>query len=529
MPGSIESLLSRKKLLFVPIAVSKRRGCRGLSGRVLLALGLVTSLLAGCSISPVPLSDNEVNSQALDDRAQIANAQPAPEGPVTLREAVARALIHNLDYQLEVTQQQLRMRELELSRYQMLPRLVSNLGFSSRSNQSGANSRSLLTGAESLVSSTSSNRDLFTGDLNLSWNVLDFGVSYVRSQQAANQVMLSEEQQRKVVHRLVREVRLAYWQAVSYDRVIERLELLLVEVDDAINDLAQVEQQRLDRPLTVLTYQRELISIKRELEKLQRELSLAKIKLASLMNLSPGQDFRLSVPAWFDSEQRSNPMVERELDRLGPDELEIMALTGRSELRELYYEKRINAGEVRVALLELLPGISFNYGANHNNNTFLYNNNWLSYGSQVSWNLMNVFKMPAAKQVAKARDQLLDARRMALSMAVLTQVHVSLAQYGRAKEELTTAGRYLETQSKILDQIVKAEEAKSVSRQALIREKMNTLVAEVKFDIAYADLENAHANGVAASGADPTLNPVGDKSLQEVMDELGSRFSTPEE
>jgi hypothetical protein len=41
-----------------------------------------------------------------------------------------------------------------------------------------------------------------------------------------------------------------------------------------------------------------------------------------------------------------------------------------------------------------------------------------------------------------------------------------------------------------------------MSQQTLLREEMNTLVAEVKFDIAYAEAQNAYANLFASMGID---------------------------
>ena len=72
-----------------------------------------------------------------------------------------------------------------LANLEMLPQLVANAGFSNRDNFSGSSSSALLSsssvGDQSLVSSTSSERDVIDADLTLSWDVLDFGLSYVRT------------------------------------------------------------------------------------------------------------------------------------------------------------------------------------------------------------------------------------------------------------------------------------------------------------------------------------------------------------
>ena len=399
----------------------------------------------------------------------------------------------------------------------MLPTFVSNLAYTSRSNFSGANSRSLLTGLESLASSTSSNRDIHTADLNLSWNILDFGVSYVRAQQAADNVLIAEEAKRKVVNRIVQDVRSAYWRAVSNDRLIVQLEELMIRVKAAIVESKEVEARKLDRPLTALTYQRELIGIKRELEKLQRNLSLAKIQLAALMNLRPGESYELEIP------DRSDTV--RDI-AFSPQMMEQMALENRSEIRELIYKKRITAKEAKVAVLNLLPGLNLNFGGNYSDNSFLFNNDWLTYGARISWNLLNILKLPATKRNIKAKEKVLDAERLALSMAILTQVHVGIAQHEHAKREYRTAADYFETQKKILVQIEAAREADSVNEQSVIREQMNTLVAEVKYDIAFADIENTYAGLLGSIGIDPVPYDANNDSLESLSEALEKHFES---
>lgn len=473
------------------------------------------ALAGGCSLVPMPLSLGEIAEQAKEDNESVTAGQEPVTAPISLYEAIARALKYNLDFHLELQEKVLANRELELSRYEMLPTFVSNLNYTGRSNFSGANSRSLLTGLESLSSSTSSQRDVYTADLQLSWNILDFGVSYVRAQQAADGVLIAEESKRKVINRIVQDVRTAYWRAVSNDRLLSKLEDLMVRVKKAIEESREVERKKLDRPLTALTYQRELISIKRELEELQRNLSLSKIQLAALMNLRPGEEYELEIP------DRTNAIRQVSLS---PQMMEQMALENRSEIRELLYKKRINSKEAKLAVLNLLPGLNLDFGGNYSSNSFLFNNDWLNYGARVSWNLLNILKLPATKRNIKAKDQVLDAERLALSMAVLTQVHVGIAQHEHAKREYLTAADYFETQTKILAQIESARQVDSVNEQSVIREQMNTLVAEVKYDVAFADIENAYANLLGSVGVDPIPYDANDESVDSLSEALEQHF-----
>jgi len=115
---------------------------------------------------------------------------------------------------------------------------------------------------------------------------------------------------------------------------------------------------------------------------------------------------------------------------------------------------------------------------------------------------MNLFRYPAHKRTVAAQDALLDTRALALTMAVMTQVHVARARYMHLSKTLRTAQQEHEIQMRIMEQVKSNFRANAISRQSLIREEMNSLVTEVKYDIAFADIQNAYANLFAAIGVD---------------------------
>ena len=180
----------------------------------------------------------EIDTRAADNRVAVTANQEPVTGPIDLYEAMARALKYNLDYRVEAMNQQVKARELNLASYDMLPQLVANGSYYGRSNQAGASSLSLLTNRQSLEPSTSSDRDIAAGDLTLSWDVLDFGISYIRAHQKADQVLIAAEERRKVANRVVEDVRTAYYRAVSAER------LLAQAVGAAGRDRPDARQQR---------------------------------------------------------------------------------------------------------------------------------------------------------------------------------------------------------------------------------------------------------------------------------------------
>ena len=179
--------------------------------------------MCGCSVTPQVLTEEEITMRVSQDLQNLTKDQDPIKGPIDLYEAMARALSYNLDTKVEVMKTLLAHQQLDVSHYNMLPRLVSNAVYDRRDNFSGARSRSLLTGQTSLEPSTSADLGVFTTDLTLSWDILDFGLSYVRAQQAADDVLIAEEVKRRVANRVIREVRSAYWRAVSAKRILPKL------------------------------------------------------------------------------------------------------------------------------------------------------------------------------------------------------------------------------------------------------------------------------------------------------------------
>lgn len=343
---------------------------------------LTLALLAGCAVQPMPL-DPKVTEQTVEqDLSRMYADQEPLSGPLTLHEAMARAIKYNLDSRLRVMEHALQQRQLDVSNYDMLPKVTADAGYESRSNQSASSSQNVATGQQSLAPSTSSERDRNVASLKTVWNILDFGVSYVSAQQQADRALIAYERRRKVIHNIIQDVRAAYWRAVAAERLLKRVDPLMERVERARRDSKRIEALRLRSPIQALSYQRTLLETLQQLEAQRRELMLARTELAALINLPLDQDFELAMP------EESRPIPELDMPM---DEMEMLALSNRPELREVHYQARIDAAETRKAMLRMLPGLEFDAGLNYDSNDFLVNNQWADYGARISWNLFNVF------------------------------------------------------------------------------------------------------------------------------------------
>lgn len=481
--------------------------------RLLTAGGSAALLgLAGCSTTPAPVNHDQraVNTfQRLRDT--IAKEEPVT-GPISLYEAMARAIKYNLDSRIEAMDEALKLKQLELKRFDMLPNLVVQSGFVGRNNDAGSRSRSLLSGNQSLEPSTSSERRSTNSEIRASWDVLDFGLAYVRSLQQANEARISAERRRKVMTRIVEDVRTAYWRAVSADRTFKRLSQVEGLALKALAQAEALESRRVASPLTVLAFQRDLLGVQTEVQKLQRELTLAKNQLAALMNLTPETAYQLVLPDRTD--------VVPELPGSAND-MVLAGLRFRPEMHEAGYRRQITELEDRASLLRSLPSLKTMLGLNYDSNQFLYNNDWLDFSARVSWSVMSVFRRPREKAALLAELDVQDQRDLALTMAVMTQVHVARVRFVRLAQELTVVRQSNGVQARLTETSRGAYKARAISQQNLVREEMNAVLAEVRYDTAYADLQNAYANLYASMGLDNfDLKLDGSEPLAEMAEKL---------
>jgi len=473
---------------------------------------LLSTMMSACATTPKPLTYQELDLRADENRVGVTRGQEPIAGAIDLHEAMARALKYNLDYKVGQMQQELKDREQKLSTLDMLPQLVASGSYFGRSNEAGASSLSLLTRRQSLEPSTSTDKNVLSGDLTLSWDVLDFGMAFIRSKQKADGVLIAAEDRRKVANRLIEDVRTSYYRAVSAQRLLTQLGDLQTKIASTLQNSETLAQRRQSPPLIALTYQRELIEIEGQVKSLSRELQIAKAQLAALMNLDPGTPYELVLPP------REEALPKVALD----GEQQIMtALRNRPELRQLVYQQRINKRELDAQILSVFPNLKGFIGINGNSNDFLYNQNWSEFGARSAFNLMNVFRLGAMKKSVRAEGDVLKMRELATAMAVMTQVQVAQARYSLYSSELATAQHGNVVQGRIMGQINGGFKAGSISQQTFLREQMNTLVSEVRYDIAYADAQNAYANLYAAMGVDSFTPEVTDQvSVSQLAGQL---------
>ncbi len=450
--------------------------------------------VSGCAVRPLAIDDDAHRQRAQDDQHRLYDDQEALTQPLTLADAVARALRYNMDYRTRLMEEAAAMGQLDLANFDLLPRLTAQAGYSWRDNDSFGYGYTPA-GTISTTPSSAVERTHHTNNVTFAWNVLDFGLSYVRAKQLADQSLVAEERRRKAQQNLLLDVRTAWWRAEAAQRLLPQMDALLHDVDQAAARARVIETRKLLPPLQIVAYRRSLLDLTQQLVLRRQELEQARLEFAQLVNLRPGQDFQVAAVA---ADQPPMPLLNTR-----PETLEALALEHRPELREEAYRARIGDLEGRKQMLALLPSLGFDVGTNYDSNRYLLNNRWASAGMNVSFNLLKVFSMPAVKRNAAANARIDESRRLAVTAAVLAQARMAAVRYALLNDELTVWNDAVQDDSRIVGYLSASNQAGLETELELIRARARWMISKVNRDLVHANVQGAVGRLYNSLGIDP--------------------------
>lgn len=440
---------------------------RTASARTLaLAILSLVCLVTGCSSLYQPLTPEQQQAQLQNDLSTLFAAKPPLPETLSLEHAIARAVVYNLDHQLDILETSIAREAAGLSTYQQLPRLDLFADHIRRERE------------------TTFDQDLeqSTANLSLVWNVLDFGVSYIRSRQAANKALAAEERLLKSANKLAINTHNVYWRALVAEQLEKDIRPLQFRLQQALKNVRSAEQRRLQPPLELLDYQKTLLEILNQIQRLHKELASARITLARLINVKPGTPIRLLSPGQSGEPKTKLPPIEQ---------LEQYALLTRPELREASYQSRIQADETRKAMLRMLPGLEFSVGENFNSGDSYTNNVWAEAGARITWNLMNLLSAPRTIELREFQQEAEELRRLALHISVLSQVQVSYRNLIEARNNHEIASELSKVAGRLFKHASAGQQSVSLSELELIRREADRLLYKIRQQLAYADLQTA--------------------------------------
>lgn len=460
--------------------------------KIYLAL-LIELFFSACSVRPKPFSMPETLFQSQQDIHTLEGVRVSLPQKISVNHAIARALKYNLDYRVQVVEQAIAETDRSLTSMNMLPNLVATAGYVDRSNINAV--LSPVTGQVS----TAEDRVRQLADLKFSWNLLDFGVSYFESKQKADQVLVAAEKKRKTMQRLARDTRKAFWRAYAVAHYHQLAKNYHNELKSTLKKAQQAQEKKLMPPLDAARYQRDMWLLYNQITSIQLELSRFFPELMSLM----------SAPSHSRVQLISSREDKYDLSKILPEninDLEELALFYRPEIAQERYNKRIALNEVYKARVRLVPGLEINDGASYDSNSYLVNKTWNQLSLSLTWNIIKIIANLKNLQLAKQQGFLVEVRRIALAMAIVSQVDIAKITYNYAKENLLSADGVLNSE-RFVYKILINQNNSFESQFSIARAHGAYMLAQLRRDLAYADYQAAVGDLLDSIGIDPLLAP----------------------
>ena len=441
------------------------------------------------------------------------------EAPLTLAEATARAIKYQAEHRQRRMEEAASQAQLDVAQWDLLPKLMLSAGYSWRNNEAFGFGFTP-NGTIATSPTASQERTHNTQSIGLAWNLLDFGVSYFKARQLADQKLIAEERRRKAVQTLMHDVRVAWWRAEAAQRLLPAADRLLGEIEQAIDKTRHIESRKLLPPVQTATLRRALLDLNQQIAFRRQDLAQARIELAALINSPPGDELNIASPS-----SDAHEVLDLTADL---DKLEVLALQSRPELAEEGYRARISADEARKALVALLPNLSFDLSRNRDSNRFLLNNMWTSAGVNVAFNLIKAFSLPALNRSEEAQRRADEARRMAVAIAVLTQMRVAAVRYTLVADEYLVWDEAARDDDLIVEYLSSGEKVGIDTELELVRTRARAMASRINRDLSYANLQASVARLFNSVGYDAVPRDDESKALAELSGQVEARFAALE-
>jgi outer membrane protein TolC len=475
-------------------------------------VGASLLVLAGCAtVEPTALSNGSILDATRTDAQAARAGVPEIAGPLTLEEAMARALKHNLDRRARLMEEALARRQFSASEFDMLPKLLATAGYSWRDNDKISDS-SPVGSSTRVPGAVSQDRDHTLSGLEFSWSLLDLSLGYYGARQQGDRMFVAVERRRKAMHLLMQDVRTVYWRAAAAQRLADSVRQTIAVAEEALVDSRSAEAQRLRNPVDTLRYQRQLLENMRLLEAIGQELASAQVELSQLVNAPIGQ--RISLAELEAVNAADEPLA------IPLRTLEEVTLANNADLREAHYNSRIARDEVRRTMARLFPNINVNWALRYDSDSYLVNKDWQEAGVQLSFNLFNLINGPSQVRLAEAGVALADQRRVAMQVGVVTQMHLARLALDNARMQFLRADSIYQVDQRLADLMQSRQDARAQSKLDTVSNATTAILSLLRRYQALAQVQTAENRLVASLGLEPRLGSVDELSLKELTDLL---------
>lgn len=455
---------------------------------LLLALSLI---LGGCAGDPVTLGSAQHDQLLVRDRAAAEQGQVLQ---ISLAEALGRGVERNLDARVAAMEVLVAQGTVTLDEINALPSIKGSNSHVRRSNDGATSSRSVLSGLQSLEPSQSTDEERRVLELSTSWNLLDAVLALSEADSARESVKISGERYAKVVQNIERDIYAAYWRALVFQQNRGASESLLNEGEEQSDKLTKAVDEKLLSVDAASDKISRLTERQRSLQEIYDRLSLSQYELKGLLSLPQGTNLALLSPS-VSQEKAYQPILAGDVSAQ-----EWQALKSRPEMREDILQKNIALDDIRREVIKTFPGGELLFSYNRDGNQFLQQGDWTIFSASIAQNILNIFTLPFRYSAAKDKATLADAKRQALSAAILAQVHIARQRLGNSEKVYKNSVRSSKVLRHRSGTALAAKETGFSSGYDSLITRMDGQIDLLRSQMAMADLQDSYAAMVGTLG-----------------------------
>lgn len=481
-----------------------------------ILLCVVSFILTACAITPEPTSVSDRYDEARRNMRRMFAHQNLVPTRLNYYQALALGLKYNLDYRIKLANNALQADQLRLAEFAMFPSLNTSASLYSRNNDLSSFGTTETGQITNVLNSTP--RTLRSMRVGLTWNILDFGASYVKAKQQGERYLIAEEEARKQVQQLSQDILRSYWEAYSAQEMLDDTRAFQKQLNEAKRKL---EAALLDKTIpkeNILHYQEALLDGNRHLIQLKYKYEKAILDLKHLANLPLNRHFVLAPPP-------SALMHPQDLSNLDFKKLDAITLVKRPELNGQHYQYMIAKMGVKAAVLQALPGVTLSPGWNYNSNKFLLNRIWMDQSVDAAWNLLNLASLPASLDSARSQVKYEKLKLMALTLTVLTETRYAYSHYQNLLSEYQIAHKQTQNAKALYQLAYNRNRASLSSHQQMIIAKLKSITAKMDEDLLLADLSTARGELYLSAGFDIIPIEATNEPLPIIIKKIKANFA----
>jgi len=451
-------------------------------------VGLAVILPAGCGGSTVKLDSEEHAKLLIEDisatQQEYGNNQQTIE--LSLEQAIERGYARNLDARVAALEELSQQKNVTLAQLRALPGMEVSGGYAGRSNEGASSSESILTRQQSLEPSTSTQKDRRVAALEVNWNLLDAALALADAAKADDEAAVAKERYAKVIQNVERDVYTAYWRAAAYRDNSNQTQKLLAEAQAQIQNLDSAASKKLISSDQAADKMAQLVERERNLRDLHDRMQLAEVELKSLLSLPMNSRLVLTT---------KSKDISGDVSRMTAGDViaqEWTALQARPEMREEILKKNITIRDARREIYQTFPGINLLFSKEYDSNKYLVDPNWSNFSAKIVQTITGIITLPDRYEAAKSKEAVADARRQALSAAIIAQVHMARMRLASMSE----ANRQSLLAKKAASRKSHAAAGKKIqgfaSGQDELLARMEWQIESMRSGLVYADYQDAY-------------------------------------